>query len=169
MSAAWTVTTAHGSLARWRACNLVEAIFMFGGQLVQTKVSPNLPATPTTGPTSRVEMSTLEQSGTRIDTTGSGRRVRYSPDRVVIENLDGELLSERRMPREAFAGHDLTSPWDPLPLGYFAGYTQWIYLSEERPRATCLRRGSPAMLPAQSGGSTNRATWATEPLLSQIR
>jgi hypothetical protein len=55
-------------------------------------------------------MSAREQSGTRTDATGSGRRVRYSPDRVAIENLDGELLSERRRPREAFAGHDLTTP-----------------------------------------------------------
>src|SRR4051794_36352548 len=124
-----SVLDADGGLARWRAFDMVEAIFMFGGQLVQTKVSSNLPATPTTGPTSRVEMSTREQSGTRIDTTGSGQRVRYSRDRVAVENLDGELLSERRMPREAFAGHDLTTPWDPLHLGYFAGYTQWIYLN----------------------------------------
>jgi hypothetical protein len=124
-----SVLDAHGGLARWRAFDMVEAIFMFGGQLVQTKVSPNLPANPTTGPTSRVEMSTREQSGTRTDSTGSGQRVRYSPDRVAIENLDGELLSERRVPREAFAGHDLTTPWDLLHLGYFAGYTQWIYLN----------------------------------------
>jgi hypothetical protein len=48
---------------------------------------------------------------------------------VAIENLDGELLSERRVPREAFAGHDLTTPWDQLNLAYFAGYTQWIYLN----------------------------------------
>jgi hypothetical protein len=41
--------------------------------------------------------------------------------------------------------------------------------SQERRRATCLRRGSPAMLPAPPGGSTNRATWAAEPLLCQIR
>jgi hypothetical protein len=120
---------AHGGLARWRAFDTVEAIFMFGGQLVQTKVSPDLPATPTTGPTSRVEMSTREHSGTRTDTAGPGQRVRYSPDRVAIENLDGELLSERRRPREAFAGHNLTTSWDPLHLGYFAGYTQWINLN----------------------------------------
>src|SRR5436189_4740830 len=83
-----SVLDADGGLARWRAFDMVEAIFMFGGQLVQTKVSSNLPATPTTGPTSRVEMSTREQSGTRIDTTGSGQRVRYSRDRVAVENLD---------------------------------------------------------------------------------
>jgi hypothetical protein len=41
--------------------------------------------------------------------------------------------------------------------------------SQERPRATRLRRGSPAMLSAPPGGSTNRATGAAEPLLWQIR
>ena len=50
---------------------------------------------------------------------------------------------------------------------------RWLLLgcknSQERPRATCLRRGSPAMLPAPTGGSTNQAAWAAEPLLCQIR
>jgi hypothetical protein len=32
-----------------------------------------------------------------------------------------------------------------------------------------FRRGCPAMLLAAPGGSTNRATWATEPLLCEIR
>jgi hypothetical protein len=41
--------------------------------------------------------------------------------------------------------------------------------SQERSRATWLRTGSPAMLPAPTGGSTSRATWAAEPLLCQIR
>jgi len=41
--------------------------------------------------------------------------------------------------------------------------------SQERPRETYLRRGSPAMLPALPGGSTNRATWVAEPLFCQIR
>ena len=37
--------------------------------------------------------------------------------------------------------------------------------SQERPRATYLRRGSPALLPVLTGGgSTNRATWAAEPV-----
>jgi hypothetical protein len=40
--------------------------------------------------------------------------------------------------------------------------------SQEWPRATSLRRGIPAMLPALTGGSANRTTWAAEPLLCQI-
>ena len=35
-----SVLDAHGGLARWRAFDMVEAIFMFDGRLVQTKVSP---------------------------------------------------------------------------------------------------------------------------------
>jgi hypothetical protein len=41
--------------------------------------------------------------------------------------------------------------------------------SQERPRATWLRRGTPAMLPAPLGGSTNRATWVAERLFCPIR
>jgi hypothetical protein len=41
--------------------------------------------------------------------------------------------------------------------------------SQDLSRMTCLRRGSPAMLPAPTGGFTNRASWAPEPALCQIR
>ena len=41
---------------------------------------------------------------------------------------------------------------------------RWLLLgcknSQHPSRVTCLRRGSPAMLPAPTGGFTNRATWA---------
>lgn len=50
---------------------------------------------------------------------------------------------------------------------------RWLLLgcknSQHPSRVTCLRRGSPAMLPAPTGGFTNRATWAAEPVLCEIR
>jgi hypothetical protein len=45
----------------------------------------------------------------------------------------------------------------------------WLQKTARRGRATGWRRGSLAMLPALTGGSTHRATWAAEPLLCKIR
>ena len=33
------------------------------------------------------------------------------------------------MPRAAFKGHSLTTPWDPLHRAYFNGYALWTYLT----------------------------------------
>jgi hypothetical protein len=50
---------------------------------------------------------------------------------------------------------------------------RWLLLgcknSQHPSRVPCLRRGSPAMLPAPTGGFTNRATSPAESLLRQIR
>jgi hypothetical protein len=55
--------------------------------------------------------------------------MRYEPDRVAIETLDGKVLMERSKPRDAFAGHTLETPWDPLHAAYFAGYAMWNYMN----------------------------------------
>ena len=39
------------------------------------------------------------------------------------------MVAERVDPRESFAGHELTTPWDPLQRAYFNGYALWTYLT----------------------------------------
>ena len=46
-----------------------------------------------------------------------------------IEKLDGSVVAERLNPEASFAGHDLTTPWDPLQRAYFNGYALWTYLT----------------------------------------
>jgi hypothetical protein len=53
----------------------------------------------------------------------------FTPDRVAIEKLDGQVVAERRDPRMSFAGHGLDTPWDPLQRAYFNGYALWTYLT----------------------------------------
>src|SRR5262245_36727197 len=53
----------------------------------------------------------------------------FTPNRVAVEKLDGELVAERRQPKASFAGHDLRTPWDPLQRAYFNGYALWTYLT----------------------------------------
>ena len=52
-----------------------------------------------------------------------------TPDRTVIETLDGKPVKDRRNPRAAFDGHTVETPWDDLNLAYFSGSAMWNYLT----------------------------------------
>ncbi|HYB39162.1 MAG TPA: hypothetical protein VEF72_27860 [Mycobacterium sp.] len=57
------------------------------------------------------------------------QKTNFTPDRIAIEKLDRRVVAERKNPRESFAGHGLTTPWDPLQRAYFNGYALWTYLT----------------------------------------
>jgi hypothetical protein len=50
-------------------------------------------------------------------------------DRIAIEKLDGTLVSERHAPRDSFAGHQMSTPWDALHLAYFNSEALWTYFT----------------------------------------
>jgi hypothetical protein len=51
--------------------------------------------------------------------------MKFTPDRVVIETMNAEVVEERTNPRESFAGHTLTTAWDLMHVSYFNGYARW--------------------------------------------
>jgi hypothetical protein len=53
----------------------------------------------------------------------------FTPERVVVETVAGEIVQERSNPRAAFAGHTLSTEWDLLHRAYFNGYARWTYLN----------------------------------------
>jgi hypothetical protein len=53
----------------------------------------------------------------------------YAPDRIAIEKLNGEVVTERRAPMDSFAGHQMNTPWDALHRAYFNGEAVWTYLT----------------------------------------
>jgi hypothetical protein len=53
----------------------------------------------------------------------------FTSDRIAIEKLDGTLVAERYAPRDSFAGHQMSTPWDPLHRAYFNGEALWTYLT----------------------------------------
>lgn len=57
------------------------------------------------------------------------QRKMFTPYRIAIEKLDGTLVSERRAPRDSFAGHQMSTPWDALHRAYFNGEALWTYLT----------------------------------------
>ena len=118
-----SVLQAHGGIERWRSFDTVRATFVSGGGLLPLK---GLDVTPQ--PTEGV--ATIHEESLRID--GYRRpdwRMRFTPDRVVIEGKNSEIVEERRNPRESFAGHTLTTAWDIIQVAYFNGYARWTYLT----------------------------------------
>jgi hypothetical protein len=57
------------------------------------------------------------------------QRTMFTPAEIAIEKLDGTLVTRRRAPRDSFAGHQMSTPWDPLHRAYFNGEALWTYLT----------------------------------------
>jgi hypothetical protein len=112
------VLEAHGGIERWRSFDTVRATFASAGGLLPLK---GLDVTPQ--PTEGV--ATIHEESLRID--GCRRpdwRMRFTPDRVVIEGQDSAIVEERSNPRESFAGHTLTTACDIIQVAYFNGYAR---------------------------------------------
>lgn len=118
-----SIVEAHGGFDRWRRFNRVEATIVTGGALWGMK-SLTQDANPRRMSVSlHAEVSSLTPFG------DPDWHTEFAPERVAIVRGDGSLVAERRDPRGAFAGHELTTPWDPLHRAYFNGYALWTYLT----------------------------------------
>jgi hypothetical protein len=117
------VLQAHGGVERWRTFDTVRATFGSGGGLLPMK-GLDVPPFPSEA------VATIHEETLRID--GYRRpdwRMKFTPDRVVIETMNAEVVEERTNPRESFAGHTLTTAWDLMHVSYFNGYARWTYLT----------------------------------------
>jgi len=118
-----SVLTAHGGLDRWREFNTIEATIVSGGKLWEIKGQPQDPAP-------RRMTVALQREWASVQPFGAAdQKTDFTPERVAIEKVDGSVVAERANPRESFAGHALTTPWDPLQRAYFNGYALWTYLT----------------------------------------
>jgi hypothetical protein len=117
------VLRAHGGIERWRTFDTVRATFASSGGLLPLK---GLDVTPV--PSEAI--ATIGEESLRI---GGYRRpdwrMRFTPDKVVIESKNDEIVEERTNPRESFVGHTLTTAWDIMQVAYFNGYARWTYLT----------------------------------------
>lgn len=117
------VLAAHGGLDRWRQFRVMETTIVSGGKLWEIKGQPQDPAP-------RQMTVALQREWASVQPFGAAdQRTDFTPDRVAIEKLDGRVVTERSNPRESFAGHVLTTSWDPLQRAYFNGYALWTYLT----------------------------------------
>jgi len=117
------VLAAHGGLDRWRQFSSMEATIVTGGELWEIKGQPQ-------DPVPRRMTVALQREWASVQPFGApDQKTDFTPQRVAIEKLDGRVVAERSNPRESFAGHELTTPWDPLQRAYFNGYALWTYLT----------------------------------------
>jgi hypothetical protein len=118
-----SILDAHGGLARWHEYERVEATIVSGGGLFALKGVPQ-DANP------RRMTVWLHEERTSISPYGApDQRAVFTPERVAIEKNNGTLVAERHMPRDSFAGHQMSTPWDPLHRAYFNGEALWTYLT----------------------------------------
>ncbi|MCO6003459.1 hypothetical protein NE236_00520 [Actinoallomurus purpureus] len=117
------VLEAHGGLQRWQEARTIHAKGSLGGHLWTLRGQEGILAT--ADMTVDVQRQRLVYEGF----TSPELRGLFTPDRVAIEQQDGEVVAERTAPREAFAGHGPDTPWDQLHVLYFAGYAMWNYLT----------------------------------------
>ncbi|MCW2516603.1 MAG: hypothetical protein JWR11_5645 [Mycobacterium sp.] len=117
------VLDAHGGLERWRQLDRVEATIVSGGGLWAVKGQPQ-------DPTPRRMSAALHREWASVRPFGADdQKTDFTPQRIAIEKLDGRLVSEQLDPRQSFAGHDFSTPWNPLQRAYFNGYALWTYLT----------------------------------------
>ena len=117
------VLAAHGGLGRWRQFSAIEATIVSGGKLWEIKGQRQ-------DPTPRRMTVALQREWASVQPFGApDQKTDFTPERVAIEKFDGRVVAERSNPRASFAGHELTTPWDPLQRAYFNGYALWTYLT----------------------------------------
>ena len=117
------VLDAHGGLDNWRRFTRVRATIVTGGGLWAIKGQPQ-------DPLPRRMTVALDHEWASLRPFGADdQRTAFTPERVAIEKLDGQVVSERLNPRESFGGHEFATPWDPLQRAYFNGYALWTYLT----------------------------------------
>ena len=111
------ILDAHGGMDRWNGYEKVDATIVSGGGFFALK-------------------GVLQDSNPRRMTvwlheerSSPDQRTMFTPQRIAIEKLDGTLVAERHAPRDSFAGHQMSTPWDPLHRAYFNGEALWTYLT----------------------------------------
>jgi hypothetical protein len=117
------IIDAHGGMDRWDRYEKVEATIVSGGGFFPLKGVVQ-------DPSPRRMTVWLQEERSSVSPYGApDQRTMFTPDRISIEKLDGTLVAERGAPRDLFAGHQMSTPWDALHRAYFNGYALWTYLT----------------------------------------
>jgi hypothetical protein len=117
------ILDAHGGMERWRDFEKVEATIVAGGGFYPLKGMIN-DAMP------RRLTAWLHQERSSVLPFGApDQRTMFTPERIAIEKLDGTVLAERQAPKDSFAGHQMSTPWDALHRAYFDAEALWTYFT----------------------------------------
>src|ERR1700689_1985615 len=114
---------AHGGLERWNRFSTISAHLIQGGVFWGAKGKAGVLGDVT------VKVDLRNEKVSHWPFGSPDRRSRFEPQRVVLENANGEVLEELLQPRSSFEGHTFQTPWNDLQLAYFVGCAMWTYLN----------------------------------------
>lgn len=115
---------AYGGHDRWNQLTSVSAHKRFGGAIWDIKQVPGIVDD------GEVTVWLKDQRTSLRPFTAPDLKTAYTPHRVGIETLDGDVVEALEDPRSSFTGHTLETPWTTLQLAYFTGYAMWTYTAE---------------------------------------
>jgi hypothetical protein len=118
------IVEAHGGLVRWNSLEKVEATVVGGGGFFPFKGMPPNDSVPR-----RLSVWLHRPKVTLSHFGAPDQHFVFTAERVAVEKLDGTIVAERKAPRQAFAGHQMSTPWDPLHQAYFSGEAFWTYFT----------------------------------------
>jgi hypothetical protein len=95
---------AHGGLDRWNSYRKVSLDLSVGGALWDFKGQTGLFRDAHYEAELNAQRAILGRFG------GPDQRVRFSPNRIVLETASGEPIELRENPRDAFRGHQNDTP-----------------------------------------------------------
>ena len=118
-----SIIDAHGGMDRWNRYEKVDATIVSGGGFFPLKgvLQDSDPR--------RMTVWLHEERSSVIPYGAPDQRTMFTPERIAIEKLDGTVIAERHAPSDSFAGHQMSTPWDPLHRAYFNGEALWTYLT----------------------------------------
>ena len=117
------ILNAHGGIDRWNQYEKVEATIVSGGGFFPLK-GVIQDADP------RRMTAWLHQERSSVFPYGApDQQTMFTPQRIAIEKLDGTVVAERPDPKDSFAGHQMSTPWDALHRAYFNGEALWTYMT----------------------------------------
>ena len=114
---------AHGGLERWNRFSTVSAHLIQGGVFWGAKGKAGVLGDVT------VTVDLRKEKVSHWPFGSPDRRSRFEPQRVAVENANGEVLEELVQPRSSFKGHTFETPWNDLQLAYFVGCAMWTYMN----------------------------------------
>lgn len=114
---------AHGGLENWNRFDKISTRIYAGGATWERKQQVGLMRDV------EVTVDTRTQNTLFRPNYDQDIQFRFDPQRVVIENNNGQVIEELLQPRRSFDGQDRTSPWSRPQAVYFSGYAMWTYLN----------------------------------------
>lgn len=114
----------YGGIERWKEIRTITARKKFGGVTWPAKGVPGILDDGT------VTVSVQEEKAVFTPFLTHDQQLTFTPEEVRITGPAGREVDVLGQPRKSFEGHTLQTPWNPLQLGYFAGYAMWTYLTE---------------------------------------